>query len=152
MWNNVTQPQGIPTTQDQVTQRYGVPTSKIEALLNHVHPVQQYNLALGLDDMFQQHQYDVRISQSFIAAADLLKELHYHRPDDAQYGGAYIADIGPNCDVPVVFDTGCSFSVTPFESDFVTDIEPTEVKELVGLTDKVNIQGVGTIELAYYFH
>ena len=36
--------------------------------------------------------------------------------------------------------------MTPFESDFVTDIEPTEVKELVGLTDKVIIQGVGTVE------
>ena len=146
MWNTVTQIQGIPTTQDQVTQRYGVPRSKVEALLNHVHPVQQYQFALGLDDLFQQHQYDVKISRSFIAAADLLKELHYHRPHDAQYGGAYIADVGPNCDVPVVFDTGCSFSVTPFESDFVTDIEPTEVKELVGLTDKVMIQGVGTVE------
>ena len=111
-----------------------------------MHPVEQYHFALGLDDLFHQHQYDVKINQSFIAAADLLKELHYHHPADAQYGGAYIADTGPNCNVPVVFDTGCSFSVTPFESDFISDIEPTDVKELVGLTDKVMIQGVGTIK------
>ncbi len=49
-------------------------------------------------------------------------------------------------DVPIVIDTGCSMSITPFIEDFVTDIEPLEELEMHGLTDSVTIVGVGTVE------
>ena len=83
---------------------------------------------------------------AFIAATALLDELEWRRPSGSRYEGAYLADNHHRCDVPIVFDTGCSFSITPFQDDFVTELEDTDVAEMTGLTDKVQIQGQGWVE------
>jgi hypothetical protein len=48
--------------------------------------------------------------------------------------------------VPIVFDTGASFSLTPFLEDFVDGIEPATEKEMNGINSSVKIEGVGWVE------
>ncbi len=61
--------------------------------------------------------------------------------------GSYIAtDSGEAPHVPIVFDTGCSMSITPFISDFVGPIEETDIKELTAVKDTVPIKGSGLVE------
>ena len=49
--------------------------------------------------------------------------------------------------VPIVFDTGASFSLTPFIEDFdVEGIEEPDVKEMHGIADKIKIEGRGWVE------
>jgi hypothetical protein len=62
--------------------------------------------------------------------------------------GSYIAqDSGEAQQVPIVFDTGCLMSITPFKSlDFVGPIEKTNVKELNAVKDTVPIEGIGLVE------
>jgi Reverse transcriptase (RNA-dependent DNA polymerase)/GAG-pre-integrase domain len=49
-------------------------------------------------------------------------------------------------EVPIVLDTGASFSLTPFESDFVRGPTPSKATEMTGITDAVKIEGIGTVE------
>ena len=50
------------------------------------------------------------------------------------------------CDTPIVFDTGCSCSVTPFRDDFVTKIQKSKVKEMTALVETTKIKGQGWVE------
>ena len=47
--------------------------------------------------------------------------------------------------VPVVIDTGCTRSVTPFRNDFDTVIDTSNDQEMVGLKDGVSIKGEGYV-------
>lgn len=47
--------------------------------------------------------------------------------------------------LPIVFDTGASMSISPVREDFIGDLEPAPISSLQGLKDKVNIVGVGTV-------
>jgi hypothetical protein len=85
--------------------------------------------------------------QAFIAAVNLQHKLHFHRPPGAKMVGSYIAqDSGEARQVLIVFNTGCSMSITPFKSDFVGPIEETNVKELNTVKDAVPIEGIGLVE------
>ena len=46
---------------------------------------------------------------------------------------------------PIVLDTGASISVTPFLSDFVTDLEDVDT-EMRGLSESIQVEGKGTVE------
>ena len=46
--------------------------------------------------------------------------------------------------IPVIFDSGCTHALSPFESDFVGDITPIN-KLMNGLGATVNVVGVGTV-------
>ena len=46
---------------------------------------------------------------------------------------------------PVVIDTGCTRSVTPFRNDFDTVIDTSNDQEMVGLKDGVSIKGEGHV-------
>ena len=48
--------------------------------------------------------------------------------------------------MPVVLDSGASFSVTPFREDFVSPIRVTSLHELTGINGSSNMKGIGTIE------
>lgn len=48
-------------------------------------------------------------------------------------------------DVPIVIDTGASLSVSPFESDFVSNIRPTETDDLQGLSGATEVKGRGKV-------
>ena len=58
---------------------------------------------------------------------------------------SYLSKGNTQCNTPVVLDTGASFSLTPFEDDFVALIVSTSSKEMKGIADSLRIQGVGTV-------
>ena len=47
-------------------------------------------------------------------------------------------------DKPVVFDSGCTMSITPFKEDFVGKIDPVQ-KTITGLSSTVEVEGEGTV-------
>jgi hypothetical protein len=48
--------------------------------------------------------------------------------------------------LPIVLDTGASWSVTPNVNDFVGEIDPAGVTELKSLDAKIQVHGVGTVK------
>ena len=105
--------------------------------------------SLLYSDMFRTTRQDVVLKRAFIAAKQLLVDSSTNR---AQHG-IFLTDQGRKADphdrhldIPIVIDTGASFSLTPFLSDFTSVIEPPDVDSLTGLTDKVEVQGVGWVE------
>ena len=53
--------------------------------------------------------------------------------------------LDPN-ETPVVLDTGASFSLTPFKSDFVGTLRRSEISTLKGLSSTTTVEGIGTVE------
>ena len=52
---------------------------------------------------------------------------------------------------PIVFDTGCSVSITPFQGDFVGIIQPCKVSHINGVGNTTHkIAGVGVVEWSIY--
>ena len=49
-------------------------------------------------------------------------------------------------DIPVVIDTGASFSLTPIIDDFIEDIKPAPINEIQGLTHRTKVVGEGFVE------
>ena len=47
---------------------------------------------------------------------------------------------------PIVFDTGCSFSLTPFLEDFVGELEAADIDEMQGINNSIAVKGVGWVE------
>ena len=66
--------------------------------------------------------------------------------DDLFAPKGFYADNG---DRPVVFDSGCSVSITPYKDDFVGKI--THVKKTItGLSSTVQVEGEGTVLWSFY--
>ena len=61
------------------------------------------------------------------------------------YFRSYLADGQTSADTPIVIDTGCSHSLTPFKEDFIGPLEGSPVDKMTGLKDSVDIQGVGWV-------
>ena len=140
---------GIPSTQDVISNSE-VPSESYERLLKLIDVLEvnitEFNIETDFFILKSENKTHREVNTAYIAAANLMKELHYKREPAGQYECAYIADNHHRCDVPVVIDTGCSFSVTPFVQDYVSSIEETDVPELTGITDVVKIHGVGWVE------
>jgi hypothetical protein len=85
---------------------------------------------------------------SYVATVKLLEDIaeHKHGRRYKVVGGAFLAGDQRHGDVPIVIDSGTSFSVTPYESDFPNGITPCAETEMIGLSDTVNINGVGWAE------
>ena len=49
-------------------------------------------------------------------------------------------------EVPVVIDTGASFSLTPFREDFVGPMEETNTDNLQGLNAQAEVKGEGEVK------
>ena len=93
------------------------------------------------------HSFSSDHVHAYIATLGTLKSigLQVKSSTDRKIAGAYLA--GPEQrHVPIVIDTGCSFSISPFLNDFVTTIEPAKEIEMNGLKDSVAIQGIGWVE------
>ena len=129
-----------------------------QALLDGHHPKAVRQLLRRLDplrwflserdlycNLFALQSEATSMEQAFIAAVELQEELHMKRPPSSRMSGAYISD-HKSSEMPIVFDTGASFSVTPLASDFVTPLEAPSVSNMTGLADSVKIAGVGWVE------
>jgi hypothetical protein len=65
--------------------------------------------------------------------------------DESRLARAYNTN-HDGANVPVVLDTGASFSLTPFMNDFVGPIRPSPIGSLRGVSASANIAGIGTVE------
>ena len=100
-------------------------------------------------DMFRTSREDVVLKRAFIAAKQLLVDSSTTRTQHGIFLTDQSSKADPydrHLDIPIVIDTGASFSLTPFLSDFTSPIEPTDVDSLTGLTDKVTVEGEGWVE------
>ena len=82
-----------------------------------------------------------------VAARRILKTLNVLRP--AELGGlhgAFLSDTEYASNIPIIIDTGASFSLTPFMEDFVSVLDDPDVDELYGPSDSVAVKGSGWVE------
>ena len=86
--------------------------------------------------------------KAYVLTLELLEGLGFssEREDDDQLAGAFISADPRHGDVPIVIDTGCSHSVTPFLEDFSSELEPTANSQMNGLKDSVAIKGDGWVD------
>ena len=49
----------------------------------------------------------------------------------------------------VVFDSGCTISISPYEEDFIGKLKPIK-KTITGLTSTVEVEGEGTVLWIFY--
>ena len=59
---------------------------------------------------------------------------------------AHLVNDSSQSQVPIVINTGCSISVTPFLSDFVTVLTPPQEDSMTGLKGSIPIKGEGWVE------
>jgi hypothetical protein len=128
---------------------YAPSRDKIDGLLEDAHPLDMFRHELTLKTKLFGFASDIaKIERAFVAAADLKREMNMkmlsHTHSEQALG--YIADHQDSCDIPIVYDTGASFSVTPCSSDFVSDIRSCDTSEMTGLADSVPIRGKGWVE------
>ena len=81
-----------------------------------------------------------------VARADLAKEPRFRPLSITKGAHGYLSLERINCDTPIIFDTGCSFSLTPYKTDFVSEIQMTPTAEMDGINNSIKIEGVGWIE------
>ena len=87
------------------------------------------------------------MQNAYVATADMLRETHIKlKTGPDELSGAYLSDHEVRQDIPVIFDTGCSCSLTPIMDDFVSKLDTTDVEEMRGLADAVSIEGIGWVE------
>ena len=88
------------------------------------------------------HSRRKRKLAAMVASTDLKAELWPHRTvtSVATQKVVYLSKDHPTCNVPVVVDTGASFSIRCFISNFVTPIVSTSSKEMKGMSASVKIK------------
>ena len=131
---------------------YGCTSSEAWSYIetHSVDPLESYlkEKSLLYSDMFRTTREDVVLKRAFIAAKQLLVDSSTQRA----LHGIFLTDTSKadvherHLDVPIVVDTGASFSLTPFLSDFTSELELPDVDNLTGLTDKVKVEGIGWVE------
>jgi hypothetical protein len=58
----------------------------------------------------------------------------------------FLVQMEEKCTMPIVFDTGCSYSVTPFKEDFVGKLRPPNSWSLLGIKEPIEVEAEGQIE------
>lgn len=66
------------------------------------------------------------------------------------YGGGLMFRSSNNTELPIIFDTGASMSVTPLRSDFEGELETPSISSLRGLKDEVKVIGIGKVSWNVY--
>ena len=96
-------------------------------------------------DFLSSYQLQV-MQKAFIAATAILTELNVPRNANVPLRGAFLSGSAAEQRVPIVIDTGASFSLTPFKSDFVSKLERPDIDAMHGISDSVKVQGMGWVE------
>ena len=135
---------GIPSTYTRLMEDEGVTSTSVDSLLKTVDVLATQENQNALLDLFSTVKEDR--ARAYVAAAKLKEALRVTPVPGAGQAGVYLADGRPGSNVPIVFDTGCSASITPFEDDFVTPLVEAPHAQLDGLVDVVKVKGVGTVE------
>ena len=87
------------------------------------------------------------VRDAFVAATGLLEKMGLSRDSTKPYSisGFIVQEVQPGT-VPIVIDTGCSISVTPFLEDFASELQPAQEDSMQGLKDSVHVKGVGWVD------
>ena len=93
---------------------------------------------LGTSHLDEQVEWTpAKVCSPHMVTTGLLKKLGLKRDPAGHVTAGYIAqELKPSA-VPIVIDTGCSISVTPFIEDFVMELQPTQEDVMQGLNDLV---------------
>jgi len=118
-----------------------VPLNHFKRLLDELDPLAQFNHMQHLENELCPH--NVATTRALMAANDLQLGLGMTRRPQAHQAVSHHAT-GP-ADTPIVFDTGCSLSVTPFLDDFEGELEEPDTKDMKGLSDTVSVDGMGQV-------
>ena len=112
-------------------------------------PVEQCRRQIGLlgTNILSLSSQDARLNRAFYAAIALISALGVDDPS-SKMGGTFLSSDAPKSDVPLVFDTGCGYSISPCLDDFVTPLEPAPPG--LGVSDfadrSCGVKGVGWVE------
>ena len=88
-----------------------------------------------------------RVHWGFVASTGLLDKIGKQRDDGRPCSTAgYVMQDVQSGAVPIVIDTGCSISVTPFFEDFASESQPAEEEVMQGLKDAVQVKGIGWVD------
>jgi hypothetical protein len=126
-----------------------VPKYLVEAFLSKVDPIHQFGLLKALSDPSlldstkARGKYKDRCARALIASAKLV-QTSYDHADTSSKQTVYISQ--KKHELPIVIDSGASYSVTPNLDDFVGPIEKAETQELNGLNATIKVIGQGTVE------
>jgi hypothetical protein len=114
---------------------YNMSKAAAWALLDKViNPLDWYlQLKHMLDgELFMTVREKTVMEHAYIAAAEILTQLNCPR-SAVPLSGVFLTDNSARYDVPVVIDTGASFSITPFEEDFVSPLKQADTNAMHGL-------------------
>ena len=128
---------------------YDPDMSPVDDLLNKMHPLDLFRNEMDArTKLFGFRSDAISMEEAFVAAVNLERELKMttKTAPDPNMSGGYITERHEQCDMPIVFDTGASFSVTPVQSDFISGLTEAEAKHMNGLTDSALIEGKGWVE------
>ena len=125
----------------------------VDSLLQKYDPITWYRACLLNDAEFITSRQGNRHTRALHAAAKLVRDLELSHPVPDMLPNlprkvVYLSEgeKGSELDVPIVIDSGASFSLTPFKSDFIGSLDESEVSSMNGIADKVKIEGVGMVE------
>lgn len=141
--------QGIPATQDSLTSL--APDSRdVTRLLKRLDPLTWFKRELTLRENFLTTAKSNRVARrhrALIAAARLLGSKTLSGPTRTQ-NKVLLSCSHQTSDPPIVLDTGCTISITPLKSDFISPPQPCEDKDssVKGLTDQARVQGEGIVQ------
>ena len=141
-----------PPTMDRLrTER--ATSSAIDRTLKAFPPLEQFRHEMGLRGGFLTSiSKQQGLLNAYNATADLLHETHIKlHPKPSTESLVYLEQHTSRHDLPIIFDTGCSCSLTPVRDDFVSPLDDTTCKEMKGLSDSVPIQGIGWVEWTVRF-
>jgi hypothetical protein len=124
-----------------------LPKYLVEAFLNKVDPLKQYQLlkALSNSDLLDSTKAKStnRCARALIASAQLV-QTSYDQADPTNKKTVYMSRKQDK--LPIVIDSGALYSVTPNLADFVGPIEKCSTSELNGLNHTIKVIGQGTVE------
>ncbi len=127
---------------------YGMSRDQAYTYLDELmNPLEWYHLeqALIYPSIHSSREHHL-LERAYVATTKLYTLLGYERHPFGFYQGIFLSDNFESQHVPIVCDTGSSFSLTPFLSDFVSELEPSDISKMHGLKDSVMIKGVGWVE------
>lgn len=147
--------------------QYGI---DLDAFVKQIDPIKQFKMMrqlsttsiVGTRDEVMSELMSHRQKRALIAAAHLsnslpramdaslsLEELTSRKfqPNElAQLTRTRSVYFSTMDDLPIVIDTGGSFSVTPNREDFEGDLRPADIDDLQGLAGPAVVAGVGTVK------
>jgi hypothetical protein len=118
----------------------GHPGILVDNLLHHIDPITWYHGMKLCEHILQGRANTTK--QLLVLQADLSREK-LDRPQvwstTKNPGRVYLSEGIEEKEVPIILDTGASFSLSPFKSDFIKGPSKSQVSELTGITARSGI-------------